>query len=58
LFNNLYSTINGVSFDKFKVTCVDKLAAFENKFKYLAAKLRETGSSTYKVTASSLPVSF
>lgn len=32
--------------------------AFENKFKYLAAKLRETGSSTFNSTASSDPVSF
>lgn len=51
-------TINGVSFDKFKITLFDNPPAFENKFKYLAAKLNETGSSTSNKTASSDPVSF
>jgi len=51
-------TIRGVSFDKFRITWGAKLPAFENKFKYLAAKLRETGSSTSSKTASSEPVYF
>ena len=42
----------------FKLTWVDSPPAFENKFKYLAAKLNDTGSSTYSKTASSAPVSF
>jgi hypothetical protein len=51
-------TIKGVSFDKFRVTWVDNPLAFENKFRYLAAKLNETGSSTYNKTESYEPVSF
>jgi hypothetical protein len=58
LFNILYSTIKGVSLDRFKVTCEERLAALENKFKYLAAKLKQTGSSTNRITESSFPVSF
>jgi hypothetical protein len=38
--------------DRFNVTWVDNPPALENKFKYLAAKLKETGSSTSNKTAS------
>jgi len=55
--DNLYSTINGVSFDIFKVTWLDSPAAFENRLRYLAAKLSETGSSTSRATSFSSPVS-
>lgn len=57
LLGSLKFTINGVSFERFKTTWVANAPAFENKFKYLAAKLRETGSSTSNKTASSDPVS-
>lgn len=51
-------TINGVSLDIFNATWVDKHPARENRFKYLEAKLRETGSSTSRITESaSLPES-
>lgn len=48
----LYITINGVSLDMFKVTWPERHPALENKFKYLEAKLRETGSSTSNTTDS------
>lgn len=54
----LYITINGVSFDMFNTTWVESPPAFENKFKYLEAKLRDTGSSTSKrIESFSFPVS-
>lgn len=40
------------------MTWPERPPAFENKFKYLAAKLNETGSSTSNKTESSPPVSF
>ena len=43
----------------FNETQLESPPAFENKFKYLAAKLKLTGYSTSKITLSfSLPVSF
>lgn len=47
-----------MSFERLSWTWVESPLAFENKFKYLAAKLNETGSSTSNKTASSAPVSF
>ncbi len=49
--------MSGVSLDIFKVTWFESPAAFENRFKYLAAKLKETGSSTSRATWLSSPVS-
>ena len=42
----------------FKETCPESPPALENKFRYLEAKLRDTGSSTYRIIESfSFPVS-
>lgn len=40
------------------MTWFESPLAFENRLRYLAAKLNETGSSTSNNTASSAPVSF
>ena len=56
---SLYSTISGASVDILSETALESPPAFENKFKYLAAKLKLTGSSMSKITFSvSLPESF
>jgi hypothetical protein len=40
----LYSTTNGTSLDKLKVTWPDKLVALVKKFKYRRANVKATGS--------------
>jgi len=49
----LYSTTRGVSLDIERMTWLDKLEALLNKFKYLKAKDRVTGSSTSRMVCSS-----
>lgn len=49
----LYSTTSGVSGERLKVTDGDKVEALLNKFKYLRAKERQTGSSTSSTVLSS-----